>query len=343
MSNAAGQAARAGIREGIGDGNPSTAFAAGHVRNNPLLPNLAPSQADIIKLLQGRTILNKKAKYDAFKLVFNVKNAVSAYLNGLNAGSSASFDAVEWGETLKAAGGYSAEFLGETIYKIYSATTVLSPTSTNHTALTKDQKKAIVTVHTHVASAKLDATTKLQTAFSSQFLSSNQLKQGEYDRPYLVEGYLPVCQEIRKCICCKHSFVDEPNTNKVAVENNRRTRASHEALVASDNDTWANGGIVHNARGGEMQRGRRRNEPKYEVLILNCHCTQFGCTTSHGVVPKKECPIRCIDPSTGSRYGMNPETGECMCPICMCNDCPRFYTVSKHGSIIVRFTCHFHR
>jgi len=246
---------------------------------------------------------------------------------------------------LKSKGSYNADFLGQVLYDLYTATTIVAPRSSHFSGLLQDQKLAVTTLHTRVACAIRDASTAIQSEFSSQFLSSNQLKPGEYDRPYLQNGYRPTVQEMADCICCNHPFCDEPNSNRTAVENNRQARATHLAQLASDQRTWDAGGTVYNQRGTAMQRGRKRNDPKYEVLLINCHCPQFGCTTREGAVPEKECPIRCIDPATGSRYGTDPMSGDCLCLICQCNDCPRFFTVSyllgaiHHPLIICSHVC----
>ena len=79
-----------------------------------------------------------------------------------------------------------------------------------------------------------------------------------------------------------------------------------------------------------MQQGRARNAPKFKNLIMNCHATQFGCITKEGSIPIVECPSQCIDKDTGARYGTDPTTGECLCPICSVRDCPRFYTQVAH-------------
>ena len=83
-----------------------------------------------------------------------------------------------------------------------------------------------------------------------------------------------------------------------------------------------------------MAVGRQRPEPSYKPLTMKCHCKDSQCSTSEGPVPVHECPKRCIDDDTGERYGFDEVTGHCLCPICACNSCPSFYTVSSFLSCL---------
>jgi hypothetical protein len=76
-------AVRAGIRESSGDranggstNQPSTA--------NPMIPDLTPKPKDIIELLAGKSIVQKKDKKAIFDRFNAGKTPFSAYLNSIN-------------------------------------------------------------------------------------------------------------------------------------------------------------------------------------------------------------------------------------------------------------------
>ena len=140
----------------------------------------------------------------------------------------------------------------------------------------------------------------------------------------------PVLPGLGDCIFCDHGYVDESDANRGKNERNTNKRAAWIAQGNIDLATWASGGTVYNGRNEPMAEGRKRPEPKYEQLFMTCHCTEFGCNTGEGDVPVDQCPIKCIDPATGIRYVIDQINGECQCPICRCNDCPRFYTPTAH-------------
>ena len=96
MSNASGQAVRAGIREGSGSGIVAGSSASSSSRN-PTIPTLVPEKNDVVKLLQSQKIEKKPAKYNAFKGIFQHRNAISTYLSALNLDADA-FGAIEFGK-----------------------------------------------------------------------------------------------------------------------------------------------------------------------------------------------------------------------------------------------------
>ena len=185
-------------------------------------------------------------------------------------------------------------------------------------------------VFTLYENASHTVSTALQAKFSSQF---PKVTGPEVDRRYLEDGYIPPAAvrpdgTVDPCFCCGHCFWDEPNENKAKVTRNLDKRARHESKVANDAALVAAGGVPLTEKGKPMQEGRKRNDPTYELLLRHCHCWQFLCMSMCGPVPSSECPTNCIDKSTGLRYGFDPVSGECLCPICQCDSCPRFYTVS---------------
>ena len=147
-----------------------------------------------------------------------------------------------------------------------------------------------------VARAEQTGSMELNAKFSLQFVC---VRVEERHRKYLVEGYLPTIEEMRTCLRCNHEFTDEPNSNRIATASNLQKIAGHEAQLATDRAVEANSSVVMTSRGNPMQVGRKRSEPKYNSLILNCHCGQFGCSTNEEPVPPQECPIGCIDDKTG--------------------------------------------
>ena len=56
--------------------------------NHPPVPSLMSQNDEIIKILQSQRIAKKGDKYNAFKIIFRQKEALSAYLNALSLGSS---------------------------------------------------------------------------------------------------------------------------------------------------------------------------------------------------------------------------------------------------------------
>jgi hypothetical protein len=317
-------AVRAGIRDSSGDGanggstnQPPTA--------NPMIPDLSPKPKDIIELLAGKSIVQKKDKKAIF---FNAgKTPFSAYLNSINPTEGAKVDAI-WA-TVRRTSNIAAEELARLIYSIYEATITICPSSIHYAGLSAEQKQCISILHSYVTSAEKEASTTLNGRFSSLFITRSKLPEGEYNCPYLMNGYVPICLECGTCICCLHPFTDEPNSNQIANTNNTHKKAAHLSQLATDQQAWDAGVKVLTSRGGKMAPNRKRNEPKYELLIYHCHCHQFGCTTSVGNVSERECPKKCIDAETGQWYTIDQVTGLCTCPICACNACPSFYAVSS--------------
>ena len=162
-------AVRAGLRESSGDGanggstnQPSTA--------NPMIPDLSPKPKDIIKLLAGKSIVQKKDKKAIFDRFNAGKTPFSAYLNSINPTEGAKFDAI-W-TTVQRTSDLSAEELACLIYSIYEATVTICPSSIHYAGLSAEQKQCISILHSYVTSAEKDASTTLNDRFSSLFKST---------------------------------------------------------------------------------------------------------------------------------------------------------------------------
>jgi hypothetical protein len=327
MSSAGNRAVRAGIREGAGNGMIPGAASA-----HPTIPTFAPQKAGIVKRLQGRILMKKAEKQALFETFFNNRAGLLHIISQVSAESAALFGEIPFGNKLKK--NADSDFLGSILYQIYEATPSISPLSANFDILTVPQKDAIRQLHDLVNRATQEESIELNNQFSNCFISVGSLPPGEYDRHYLVDGYLPVCVESRKCITCDHPFVDEPNTNKVAQRSNEIKKTQYDAQVANDLQVWAQGGTVHTTSGTILKEGRTRPQPSYQHLIYKCHCAEFSCSSDVGVVPKRECPIQCIDETTGQRFGID-ENGMCLCHICACSGCPQFYTVRLDFCFII--------
>jgi hypothetical protein len=245
-------------------------------------------------------------------------------MTGISVDSTA-FDAIPFGPTLRPASGYTAEFLGQVIFDIRGAIESIIPLSTRFGGMDDVLQRSITGISVMVAQAEQTASMELQSQFSSQHL---KVGPEERDRKFLVDGFLPINVSMRKCLHCGLRSIDEPNANNNRARANQLKHAAHQSQLVSDRAIEAGGGVVLNNRGEPMQAGRKRNEPKYDALVLNCHAGQFGCTTHEGPVPAVECPIGCIDDATGERYGFDVE-GDCNCPLCK-SRCRAFYTPTAH-------------
>ena len=323
MSTAAARAMRAGIREGSGSGAVGLDTAGGN--ENPEIPSLTPSDDSVIKILQGRTLLKLEEKYDIFASFHHAHAPLSVILLSLSTAATDEFDAIDWGGKLKKK--YSADFLGETLFRIYKATKLVHPPNTaNYQLLTPDQQDAITTLYKRVNSAIHDASSALNNSFSNAFFTVNSLPPGEYDRRYLEDGYLPTVPGFQYCIVCGLRACDEPNTNIVAAQRNAAKKITYHAQLLEDEQKRERGEVVLNNKNMPMADGRKRNAPKYESLLIHCHGLQCGCTSDVGDVPASECPIKCIDPETGDRYPVDI-SGVCECPYCK-SKCNAVYSVS---------------
>lgn len=237
------QAQRAGIREGNGNGSTSTSGRAVNA-SNPSMPSLEPSSTDIVTLLKSQKIVKKDEKYALFKSVYERKTAFTAFLAELSPGASDEFVGLDcFKQAIKQKTGYTADVLGQYLFDIRNALRLILPRSQHHFALSESMKRVVISVSVRYEQARHTATTELQSKFSSQFVSVNA---DEADRKYLENGYKSVPGSgLGDCICCGHGYTDEPNSNIAAGQDNTNKRAAHEAEIASDEQTWADGGTVY--------------------------------------------------------------------------------------------------
>ena len=183
--------------------------------------------------------------------------------------------------------------------------------------------------------ARANAATKLANEFSKKFI---KLKGADVDRKFLENGKVPTDEAKSKCLGCgHHEAVDEPTSNEIALSRNLINLKNHAAQVLKDQADWDNGLVVRNSHGKEMTRGRQRPF-KSDIVRQDCHCNQSGCNSKIGLVPISDCPKRCIDVTTGHRYGFDT-SGNCQCPICGC-DCQLSWDVSCI-TLSIFFTIYF--
>jgi hypothetical protein len=270
MSFAGNRAVTAGIREGAGNGMIPGAASA-----HPTIPTFLPQKAGIVKRLQGRILMKKAEKQALFKAFFNNRAGLLHIISQVSAESAALFGEIPFGNKLKK--NADSDFLGSILYQIYKATPPsISPLSAaNFNILTAPQKDAIRQLHDLVNRVTQEESIELNNQFSKSLLES--LPPGKYDRRYLIDGYLPVCVESRKCITFDHPFVDEPNTNHVAQRSNEIKKTQYDAQVANDLQVWAQGGTVHttNTNGTILKEGRTRPQPSYQHQVSLCRVQLF--------------------------------------------------------------------
>ena len=93
MSNAAGQAVRAGIREGTGNGQSPWVNAL----TNPtaFLSRMTPSPEEISALLKSQKIASKDKKFNLFKQFFPQIVPLRSFLSSLGANNANEFDQLD--------------------------------------------------------------------------------------------------------------------------------------------------------------------------------------------------------------------------------------------------------
>ena len=321
MSNAAHQAQRANARESAATNSNAPTTERHHI------PRLRPNDDEIRSVLEGKKIAQVDEKYKAVESIYNGRTALAAFLNDLPGESSLLLDQIDWNDTSRGfpkKQKFNAKSLANLLCDVWNALVPILPSTVHHNSVpTVALKKSLKTIDDIYKNARAAAATDLQALFSSQFIT---LRGPDRDRKYLQNGYLPSIPALRRCLCCGHDNGDEPNENIARIQRNNQKKAAHNAQIESDKAAWASGQEVRNARNEVMTEGRKRPDPKYETIIIVCHCEEFSCTTGDGPVPTDQCPIRCIDPSTGNRYSMDIN-GSCTCPICLC-ECSVAFTVS---------------
>ena len=145
MSNAAGQAVRAGIREGTGNGQSQWVNAL----TNPtaFLSRMTSSPEEISALLKSQKIASKDEKFNLFKQFFPQRVPLRNFLSTLGANNTNEFDRLDWGEKVKAKTGYTTEGLGVFIFDLRNALALSLPMSHHFHSLGNAQKGMIQSLH----------------------------------------------------------------------------------------------------------------------------------------------------------------------------------------------------
>ena len=120
---------------------------------NPTIPTLVPEKNDVVKLLQSQKIEKKPAKYNAFKGIFQHRDAISTYLSALNLDADA-FGAIEFGTRLRPVAGYNSKFLGMAMSNIRESLKPILPPSQHFAGLSEPLQRAITVVSSMVARAE---------------------------------------------------------------------------------------------------------------------------------------------------------------------------------------------
>mgnify|MGYP005632575119 CR=1 FL=1 len=109
--------------------------------------------------------------------MFHAKEGIASHLNdeGLD---TAAFDAIPFGNTLRPASAFSADFLGELLYNLAAAIKSISPPAPGFSGLTSTLARVVTRVSVTVGQAEQIAAMELQANFSNQHLT---VKQAERD------------------------------------------------------------------------------------------------------------------------------------------------------------------
>jgi hypothetical protein len=145
-----------------------------------------------------------------------------------------------------------------------------------------------------------------QEKAESQMGTQVKLTAHQLGRKFLQNASLPSIEAHRTCLFCGHECIDEPNHNKLVLEENLKREADYE-----EKENAYHAALT---MGTNPKTTRKPNRPTAKFQIYQCHCGEIGCVDCNG----KNCPIQCIDSRTGKHYGQDPVTGRCLCPICGC-------------------------
>lgn len=126
----------------------------------------------------------------------------------------------------------------------------------------------------------------------------------------------------RACVCCRHMYTDMPNECKDFPSKNKEMNGQYTSILTE----WQT-----KKDRGEKNFGNKPRAPKHFVRQKHCHCGQFHCGGNKIVAPI-QCPLQCIDPSTGNRFDI--VDGICQCTICLCN-CRRAIKVCFNTTVVL--------
>jgi hypothetical protein len=158
-----------------------------------------------------------------------------------------------------------------------------------------------------------------------------KLSPRELDRSYLMNGYKPQNPACQRCAFCDHDYVDEPNSNRIALEENRKRIVAHDNAKIDAEAKKARGEQLFGAKGKPISRAP--TVPKCLPVYYQCHCFQQHNIRSDGSdQDSTTCQIKCTDPETGKKYPRD-KNGMPTCPICSCM-CQAAYKVGSHQVIL---------
>jgi hypothetical protein len=124
--------------------------------------------------------------------------------------------------------------------------------SSGYRFLRNDPLNDILTnIDSMMSQARQDAESDLLDSASA---SRVKLSPRELDRPYLVDGYKPEDPAFQLCAFCGHDYVDEPNSNRIALEENRKRILVHDKAKMDAEAKKARGEQMVGANGKVITR-----------------------------------------------------------------------------------------
>ena len=210
-----------------------------------------------------------------------------------------------------------------------------------------DTAACLVDLYDIIRMAMQDAATVSTTAFTSAFESlekayeealtkaTNKQRAGvskivvkasseEIRRMFLKDGGTqPTDETYKKCPFCKHSYVDEPPSNRTNDVENRKLMSDWRVKKITFEENLAKGVKTFGAKGKEISRAPTK--PDLKINYFHCHCAQFRrlhALNNYG----STCPINCIDEKTGKQFPF--KQGKNTCHLCSC-PCGLCFTVSS--------------
>lgn len=141
------------------------------------------------------------------------------------------------------------------------------------------------------------------------------------------ESKRPTDEAHHKCASCGHELVDVPgNHTEIMARNIKRMEEWKEKKDAYD-AAKAKGKSYKDKDGKVLTRAPPCPTKQLETILHVCHCHQMRCLDFNSDIGSS-CPLLCINPLTGTRFGPDPVTGGCSCPLCQCS-CDKAYKVSQ--------------
>ena len=169
---------------------------------------------------------------------------------------------------------------------------------------------------------------KLKNQTSSIVLKHTTL---ENKRRYLKDASLPKDPAYRCCPFCNHESVDFPDINSTVDEENKKNMVEYKKkmdVIASSK----NGVATTNVKVDKISRAPPK--PAYKSNYYRCWCSSFRCL-SWTCDTGNTCKNKCIDLSSSKRYGFDPVTGQCLCPLHQYK-CDVMFTVEAFTAVLLR-------